>query len=81
MEGLLEKLTKISMPFRTLQEENEYLTWGNPASDKGLPAKKAVPQVLELPKSTEQSKELEVITVAPMTVDTSTEVPLTLPSL
>ena len=29
MEGLLEKFTKISMPFRTLKEENEYLDWGN----------------------------------------------------
>ena len=78
MEGLLEKFTKISTPFRTLQEENEYLIWGNPASDKDLPAEKAVPQVPELPKSTEQS---EVITVVPMAVDTTTEVPLTLPSL
>ena len=66
------------MPFRTLQEENEYLTWGNPASDKVLHAKKVVPQVPELPKSTVQ---LEVITVAPKTVNTTTEVPLTLPSL
>ena len=69
------------MPFRILQEENEYLTWGNPASDKGLPAKMAVPQVSEVPKSTKQFEELEVITVAPKAVDTSTEVPLTLPSL
>ena len=79
MEGLLEKFTKISMPFRTLQEENEYLTWGTNQtainkSDKDLTAKKVVPQVPELPKST-------VITVAPRTVDTTTEVPLKLPSL
>ena len=75
LEGLLEKCTKISMPFRTLKEENEYLTWGNPkttVSDKDLPLKAIVP---ELPKS------LEVITVAPMTVGTTTEVPLSLPSL
>ena len=74
MEGLLEKFTKISTPFRTLQEENESLTWGNPASDKDLPVKETVPKVPELPKST-------VIAVAPMTVDTTTEVSLTLPSL
>ena len=71
------------MPFRTLQEENEYLTWGTNQiainkSAKDLPAKKTVPQIPELPKSTVQ---LEVITVAPKTVNTTTEVPLTLPSL
>ena len=77
------------MPFRILQEEQQEVDlpkWSNQTTinklyDEKNQKKETVPQVPELPKSTKQLEELEVIAVELMAVDTTTAVPLTLPSL